>query len=1517
MERYISNMSKGDVLYRTPEDVETESPSIVDTRGYDATSVETIATEFGLKPPAMTEVINSRSALEWYENKISESMYKGALESYNKRCGGVSFTADGYNIIFVFKEHCHGNLDEQMAWWHEQAHCSYIHAKFKKMQLAYDALDWLEDNAPLRYNNILNSYDRSLWEDEAVAVFIEELVARYGTSKFLESDFAEFGNLATLADIIRNSIKNGTEDTNGKLKAGYRFGKSAPKPKSKNGVRQEDSSLHGEGFIEERHRIAKELRGNETQGASRTDEEVDSLSRSGSESYTDDELSALSDPISKVLGKPRYTEKQRREFAERARKRMVNRVETLAKQLHLDNVEIVTDASTLEGKKQRAKGFFSKNTGKITIVIPNHAGTADVEQTVLHEAVAHYGLRKLFGEHFDTFLDNVFKHASTPIRKKIIELAQKNGWDFRTATEEYLATLAEDAYFESANNPSSGWWSKIKSFFMDMLAKAGVQLDYTLTDNELRYILWRSYQNLANPGRYNSVVEQATDIAKQYELGVGNYREGVTDADALVSVTEKQNDELFRTGTTRERAEARERYERRVKSGLYQSQEALQDSMLGLKVAMQEIVGEDVKIEDIAGFENAYLGENRLSSVNKAEVEMFVNQYFKPLYDVVKVLAPTEEERKALEHYMIAKHGLERNAYMRNQDIENGVKGAEFKDYAGLTALTGLKDVAEAEIEAQRMVEAFENSHRRYLDDFWSRWRAITDANLLKTYQSGIIDKATLDKISSMYEYYVPLRGFDETTSVDVYAYLGKSDNAFNPAIKKAEGRKSVADNPFAYLESMVESTIMQGNRNVLVKQRMLNFVQNHPSDLFSVSDLWLEYNDRTGEWETAFPDISEYDSPEKVRQRFEDFEAKMEELAASRPDKVKKSSDAKGIPFRVVTKQHLNEHQVIVKRNGKNYVITVNGSPRAAQALNGLTNPDNTGTGAFDSFLRAGETINRHLSSFYTTRNPDFVVSNFMRDMLYTNTMVWVKESPNYALKFHKNVAICNPKKMLELYRKYRNGELNMSDELESGFYQFMMNGGETGYTNVKDIEKRKKEIAKKLRSKGIVGSETYETISVFLDEVNRSVENCARFATYMTSRQMGRSLDRSIYDAKEISVNFNKKGAGDKFLNAQGQTALGNAISMISSVGRSGYVFWNAAIQGSTNFGRQVKRNPKKAIGAAAVMFMLGSLVAYFGDDDEEDKNAYYNIPEYVRRSNILIRLGDEYLSLPLPIEYRAFYGMGELMVSVMSGKEHLSDVELAEAIASQVSQVLPLDVLEGGGVVSALTPSVFKPIVEAYALNKSWTGLPIYKDTPFNEYDPEWTKAYSNVNPIYLEGAKLLNEWTGGDAHKSGVIDFNPARFEYVLEGYLGGFASVFDKLVKMGKTVAGEREYDPRSFLLWNRLVKSGDERTELRAINNQYWKIKEEAERTEELWRDYIRDTNLGVFDYAEKIHFLEQSPEFRRFTIYEGYGKEISKLERELKLAKELGNEELVAEYNEVINAYKKEVVELINATYE
>ena len=189
----------------------------------------------------------------------------------------------------------------------------------------------------------------------------------------------------------------------------------------------------------------------------------------------------------------------------------------VAKMLGLD-VEVLEDTDNLTDKKKTAKGWYDVTSGKITVVLPNHTSNADVMATLLHEGVAHHGLRKMFGEEFDNMLDNVYAKAWA--QGKINAIAGENASKerIREATEEYLARLAEDMNFEKATEQK--WWDYIRQAFVSMLRKAGVTIDVMLTDNELRYLLWRSYQNLKETAGKRTALETMEDHKKQKRLGV-------------------------------------------------------------------------------------------------------------------------------------------------------------------------------------------------------------------------------------------------------------------------------------------------------------------------------------------------------------------------------------------------------------------------------------------------------------------------------------------------------------------------------------------------------------------------------------------------------------------------------------------------------------------------------------------------------------------------------------------------------------------------------------------------------------------------------------------------------------------------------------------------------------------------------------------------------------------------------------------------------------------------------------
>ncbi len=238
--------------------------------------------------------------------------------------------------------------------------------------------------------------------------------------------------------------------------------------------------------------------------------------------------------------------------SEKAKQQAAN---DLAQQMHVEGeVDVVTSTEGLTGRQAKAKGWYDVRTGRVTIVLPNNKNAADVRETVFHEVVAHKGLRNLVGEeHFNTFLDNVYNNAEEGIKQTIDEMAEKKyEGDKRKATEEYMAHLAEDGEYVKPEN--QGFFAKVRDFLTDLLRKVGIKLGFKLTDNDLRYILWRSWKGLAERDG-GSVFEKAEDVKMQHELGQTDearsasgengimFREG---SDELKDVVEKMKADIER-----------------------------------------------------------------------------------------------------------------------------------------------------------------------------------------------------------------------------------------------------------------------------------------------------------------------------------------------------------------------------------------------------------------------------------------------------------------------------------------------------------------------------------------------------------------------------------------------------------------------------------------------------------------------------------------------------------------------------------------------------------------------------------------------------------------------------------------------------------------------------------------------------------------------------------------------------------------------------------------------------------
>lgn len=257
---------------------------------------------------------------------------------------------------------------------------------------------------------------------------------------------------------------------------------------------------------------------------------------------------------------------------------MVRRVKELAAKLGA-KVRIVTSADDLPktpgSRQRRMKGMYDTRTGEVTIVIGNHENLADVENTVLHEAVGHRGFRVLFDtkEKFDHAMDELYRVSGGKITKWIddkvrklyddevdrimerkkkerrargedpsehhledmaaaaIEASKKKDQFRREATEEYGARLAGrigEKGFEKLSAEEQTFWGRLKAMLQKALQRLAEGLNITgrheWTDKDWAYVLHEAYKREKNGGK-PSIFDEADTIAMRMRTGFGEGKE--------------------------------------------------------------------------------------------------------------------------------------------------------------------------------------------------------------------------------------------------------------------------------------------------------------------------------------------------------------------------------------------------------------------------------------------------------------------------------------------------------------------------------------------------------------------------------------------------------------------------------------------------------------------------------------------------------------------------------------------------------------------------------------------------------------------------------------------------------------------------------------------------------------------------------------------------------------------------------------------------------------------------------
>ena len=917
--------------------------------------------------------------------------------------------------------------------------------------------------------------------------------------------------------------------------------------------------------------------------------------------------------------------------------------------------------------------------------------------------------------------------------------------------------------------------------------------------------------------------------------------------------------------------------------------------------------------EDVRWFEDAWKALNAKSSIDEREIDVMSRTLSAPLGKWIADMVKRSDGKYSLddiEAYLNAKHGLERNSYMAekalNGELERIRAKSEAKalsegyskedaaaiaekdvedardekledvrrDYSGLTALFDPKgegkSIDELEAEARDYVAEVQRTFGDYtIRTLWNMVNALNGYSLRKSYECGLISKRQYDEVDKMYNYYVPLRGWHDGYAGDVYNYVsrGSDGSMIESVIKKAYGRTSRAGNILGTMAAMANTAIVMGNKNKVAQTFMNLALNNEDSGMFTVSEAWYEHNASDGTYTLVTPEsrLREDMSADEVATVIADWEDEMQEKASNGEALVRSGSFAKDFRYNLESWKE-KQHCVRVLRNGKEYMVYINGNPRATQAINGLLSPDYS-KGVAENYLRK---YMRYKAKVQTSLSPLFLLSNFQRDTLTAVGGSFAKYGPGYALSVSKNL-VYNSGDIFKLFWKDRNGTLNpMRNEKDRWFKEFLDNGGMTGVSSITRKEeyegKYEKNVRRALHPAANKVDECWNALTDSVEYMNRCIENLTRFSVYMASRQSGRSIKDSVFDAKECSVNFNMKGSG----------AWGNATL------RKYILYANPALQSlrmmCTWYGASKGRTLALLSGGVALGFLTALICAATnGGGGDDDDNAYYGLSDYNRHNYFNVGIGNrKFLHWRLPQEMVPLYAMGQIAYDRMTGR--IGDDKALQLTLSQLNNFSPMNFIEGEPnydmsadntvwktLLKGVTPSGVSDLTDAYLWQEDFLGRPIGNRTEWNKFAPEWRRVDKRTPDFFVNGFKWLDEETGGSGNnRAGMTNnrflgavLNPSAVWYVLEQQGGGLAQLGHQIYNAGLAIMNDpdaEDLEARDFPFVGKVyVDAGTDQSRMRVKSDKFWMYRQEYEAKDAEIKAIAKDRSLSLGEQAKRI----------------------------------------------------------------
>lgn len=861
------------------------------------------------------------------------------------------------------------------------------------------------------------------------------------------------------------------------------------------------------------------------------------------------------------------------------------------------------------------------------------------------------------------------------------------------------------------------------------------------------------------------------------------------------------------------------------------------------------------------------------------------------------------------------------------------------KPMAGAETLAGAEDLA------SQYIHDFETRSGGLSRELWDKINAATQEILNIEYNGHLITKEQYDDIRSRSQYYVPLRGFADMTAEDAFSYVTDDlSDTFVPALMRAGGRISKPDSPFGFIAGMAASAINEAYKNMAV-QALYRFIANRKDNSLAViSDSWYVPTGRmvtmadvtAGDarmedlgkeiWEPAYPNLDPGMDMDTQKSVADTFNADMEQKALM--GQAAKGTAGLNLRNSFVFNKRANEkqHFVRVKVLGQEKFIIFRGDPRAAQAINGLLNPDTREMGAWSRGVRS---VARTMAKLCTSYSVPFWFSNFFRDGQTAIINTYEKEGPDYTRKMMANI----PFALGVIGAHVRGGNIHIQDSwsdakknrvkrLYDEYQKYAAGGAITGYSVIFNHAEYDKQFKRAIREKKSDLAEMWAWIGDTLESigtVSEGIEQVFRFATFITSREAGRPMEQCIDDAKNVTVNFNRKGSYASMewkdtanistfdkksgtystLGERGGVAATTErafiwfLSQIAPWVRTRFMFVNPNIQGTyttySNMKVSLARTASAILGVAMTSFavhLLSGLFAPDPDDPEEKKRRRRKIPyahltDYQRRSNIILpELGGVRVTIPLSQEYAPFWAIGDIMASAALREKY--DQRAAWEVAKALGELAPVNAFDPTNIV----PDPLQPAVEA-ATNTNYQGRSIFQKL-YNETTPDYKRAYNGTWEPLVDLSVALNNAMGGTPNvtpegygRVANVPFrwnNPAAWQHVIEGMGGTTVSALGDVMELAGQLLGPEDVKLGSVPIVNRFVKDPYEWGNDWYLNTEARKFKDIA--TDQKKREKAHE-KAGDTEALKRMY---ESEKWAIAELYDTqYKTDINRLEREIR----------------------------------